>query len=77
MVLHPSIGLIFRLNYRVKIVEVSGNMREQDFIIGWALFIPNLASKNTTVLQSVVELNFIMGPGYSLTGEIMYDQTEV
>lgn len=50
-ILHPQIGLIFKLEYRVQITEKSGHQRHQDFVIAYGLQVPQLCDKNTDLLD--------------------------
>lgn len=39
--LDPLIGLIFKLEYRVEIVNATTTLKEtRDFVIGWCLYVP-------------------------------------
>ena len=38
---------------------------------------PIMAQNNSKVVEKEIQLEFVMGPGVSLTGEVMWDQTQV
>lgn len=57
----------------MSIKEKSGLEREQDFVVGWCNFLPYLIQKNQDILESDIRLEFTMGPGVSLTGELLWD----
>jgi hypothetical protein len=42
-------------------------------VLGWCIYLPQF--KGADIAESEVALDFIMGPGISLTGEVMWDQT--
>jgi len=47
----------------------------KDYMIGWCIFIPKLAEGNADIQKTKLNLKLITGPGVSLSGEIIWDQT--
>ena len=87
--MHEMIALIFKLQYRGKLfhelfsnpdfafalVQFHNSMggdRLQDFFIGWAVHIPFI-SKEGNLPQIETQFDLIMGPGSTLTGEMLWD----
>jgi hypothetical protein len=74
-ILHSQVSLVFKLEYKVQITEKSTTERQQDFVLGWCYYIPTLIQNNKDVQEADISLDLVMGPGISLTGEVMWDQT--
>ena len=55
----------------------AGGQRTQDFVLGQCLHMPALTRTLSDVIEAEVDLAFAMGPGVALTGEVMWDQTQV
>lgn len=72
-VVHPEISLIFKIQYKVFIKEMTGLERFQDFTIGWGIYLPELTNSNTEIAEKQISLKLLMGPGSAITGEIMWD----
>lgn len=75
--LHPLIGLVFKLEYRVEFTKASTGIKEQrDFVLGWCLYVPQI-TQNELLHEGEVQLDLILGPGLTLFGEVLWDQTQV
>lgn len=74
-ILHPMVSLVFKLEYKVQITEKSTTERQQDFVLGWCHYIPTLIQNNKEIQEADISLDLVMGPGVSITGEVMWDQT--
>jgi len=72
--LHPLISLIFKLEYRVEFTNASTNQKEtKDFVIGWCLYVP--AISNDFLVEGEIQLDLLLGPGLTLFGDVLWDQT--
>ena len=48
----------------------------QDFVIGQAIHLPHI-SANGNLPQMVTQFDLVMGPGSTLTGEMLWDSSQV
>lgn len=71
--MHPLIALLFKLEYRVTLKYANGSERIHDYILGYCIHLPALLSSNADILQQDLNFDLIMGPGISLTGDILWD----
>ena len=75
--LHPLIALVFKLEYRVEFTRNSTAAKEtKDFVLGWCLYVPQLNSAEL-LHEGEVQLDLILGPGVTLFGDVLWDQTQV
>lgn len=74
--LHPLISLIFKLEYRVEFTNASTRTKEtKDFVIGWCLYVPPISGE--CLVEGEIQLDMLLGPGLTLFGEVLWDQTVV
>ena len=71
--LHQLVALIFKLEYQVPYKTADNEEKIQNFVLGECLYIPQLTDNHQNTVTAPIELDFMMGPGVSLTGEIMWD----
>ena len=75
--LHPLIGLVFKLEYRVEFTKASTGLKEtKNFVLGWCLYVPQLTQADL-IHEGEVQLDLILGPGLTLFGDVLWDQTQV
>ena len=60
----------------VQFTEAERGVRVQDFVLGWALHLPYVSPKGN-VPESEIQLDLTMGPGISVTGDVVWDQSQV
>ena len=75
--IHPLIALVFKLEYRVKFETITGKSETKDFVLGWCCYVPRLEEAGDTIKDEEVQLDLILGPGLSLLGDVLWDQTLV
>ena len=74
--MHELVALIIRLSYRVEIRDPMEGTRMQDFVIGQAVHLPPI-TKEGNLPNLETQLDLKMGPGSTLTGEMLWDQSQV
>ena len=74
--MHEMIALIVKLQYRVQIKDNSEGDRIQDFVIGQAIHLPHM-SKDGNLPMVETQFDLSMGPGVTLTGEMLWDYSQV
>ena len=59
------------------LVQFSGSdgNRLQDFVLGWSVHIPNM-SKDGNLPQIETQFDLKVGPGSTMTGELLWDQSQ-
>lgn len=74
--MHELVALIVKLAYRVQIRDNYIGDRMQDFVIGQAIYMPQITKEgNLPSIESQFDLS--MGPGVTLTGEMLWDYSQV
>jgi hypothetical protein len=75
--LDPLIGLVYKLEYRVELVNAETTLKEsRDFVIGWCMYVPqvNKVGQRDELSEGEVQLDLILGPGLTIFGEVLWDQ---
>ena len=67
--------LVFQLVYKVQINDRQGKSSFQDFVIGWCIAQPILNEQKNEVLDWNFAQELILGPGFAITGETLWDPT--
>lgn len=74
--MHEMIALIVKLSYRVQIRDNYAGDRMQDFVIGQAIHMPHI-TKEGNLANVETQFDLGMGPGTTLTGEMLWDYSQV
>jgi len=64
----PNVTMLVQLIYRVQFRDQTGNLTEQDFVLGWTFISPEIQPNGTDIVETKVKVKFQTGPGCTLTG---------
>jgi hypothetical protein len=48
----------------------------KNFVLGWCLYVPQLTQADL-IHEGEVQLDLLLGPGLTLFGDVLWDQTQV
>ena len=75
---HGLVAMVIKLVYSVQFLySTDQNMNNiQDFVIAHAVYLPRYSNGGKFVEESVV-LDMVMGPGVAVTGDVIWDKSQV
>ncbi len=72
------VALVFKLEYRVEYTnEETGRQEKKDFVLGWCAHVPSLNETEDNIKDEEIQLDLILGPGTTLLGDVLWDQSVV